>query len=255
MKKQYIYLLLAIISLCCIDSIYSQKKEYKPEDTEVWSPEPAIVTPGKESHLPPSDAIVLFDGSNTNAWKHQQSDTVKWSVSNGAITVVPKAGQIISRQKFGSCQLHLEFKMPVEDDKTGQGRGNSGVFFMGRYEVQILNNYNNKTYVNGQCASVYKESPPLVNACRPSEEWQTYDIVFTAPVFNKKGKVEKPAYVTVFHNGVLVQDNLPIAKRGPGCQAKNICEPNPLMLQDHSGFPGAPDTTMKFRNIWLRKLD
>lgn len=250
MKKHYLFLLPALATLLYTENGQCQKKEYKPEDTEVWSPEPAVVTPGRESHLPPSDAIILFDGSNADAWKHTKSDTVKWLISDGAITVVPKTGQLVTRQSFGSCQLHIEFKMPVEDDKTGQGRGNSGVFFMGRYEVQVLNNYNNKTYVNGQCASVYKDSPPLVNACRPSQEWQCYDIVFTAPVFNKKGKLVTPAYVTVFHNGVLVQNHTEIkgttAYIGPHSYTAHA-EKEPLGLQDHGN-------AISFRNIWLREL-
>src|SRR6516165_4902471 len=163
----------------------------------IW-PEPPVVTPG-EGNGPPSDAVVLFDGKNFDAWDGARG----WKVDpDGGFTV---KGAIKTKQGFGDCQLHLEFATPREVKGKGQGRGNNGVGFMdARYEIQVLDSYQNKTYPEGQCAAVYNQRPPMVNACRKPGEWQTYDIAFTAPRFGPDGKVQKPAYVTVFHNGMLV---------------------------------------------------
>jgi len=232
---------------------FSQEKKVKlpPEATEFWEPEPRVVTPGEVDHLPPSDAIVLFNGTTLDHWKSVGKEAAApWKVENGAFTVVPKTGGIETKASFGDVQVHLEWRAPVEVEGTGQGRGNSGVFLMKTYEVQILDSYDNRTYSNGQAGSVYKQHPPLVNAMRKPGEWNTYDIFFAAPRFNADGMVLTPARVTVIHNGVLVQNAVEL--KGP---TEYIGIPNykahpeemPLMLQDHGDL-------VSFRNIWVRKL-
>jgi hypothetical protein len=209
----------------------------------VW-PEPEVVTPG-EGNGPPSDAIVLFDGKNFDAW-----DGVKgWKVDeDGGFTV---KGRIKTKQGFGDCQLHLEFASPKVVKGKGQGRGNNGIGFMNaEYEIQVLDSYENKTYPEGQCAAVYNQRPPLVNASRKPGEWQTYDIVFTTPRFDEAGKVIKPGYVTVLHNGVLVQNHTEILGSThydqPTAYSKHA-EKLPLVLMYH----GNP---VRFRNIWIREF-
>lgn len=224
-------------------------EEMAPELTEVWEPEPAVVTPGV-GMAPPSDAIVLFDGSDLSAWQHQDGRDAEWTVADGAMTVEPKTGDIQTRKGFGDVQLHLEWRTPADVESESQGRGNSGVFLQGLYEVQVLDSYNNRTYSNGQAASLYKQHIPLVNASRGPGEWQNYDIVFKAPRFGDDGGLVSPAFVTVFHNGVLVQNHVelkgPTIYRGyPEYQAH--ADRLPLMLQDHSN-------PVSFRNIWVREL-
>ena len=227
------------------------QSQYKPEDTEVWEPEPRVVTPGASDRLPPSDALVLFDGNDLNQWVVPKN--TNWQVKDGVVAIDPELGKnvkISTKRSFGDMQLHIEWRSPEEIDGEGQRRGNSGVFFMGKYEVQILDSYNNKTYVNGQAASVYKESPPLVNANRKPGEWQTYDIIFHAPRFEEGGRLLKPAFVTVLHNGVLVQDHTEIKGTtkyiGPHTYEYHEAE-LPLFLQDHGD-------AVSFRNIWVREL-
>ena len=220
-----------------------------PAATEVWNPEPPVVAPGAPG-APPADAVVLFDGSDFSAWRHEDGSAVKWRLDDGAMTVVGGAGNIATQQRFGDVQLHIEWRTPAEVRGEGQLRGNSGVFLQKRYEVQVLDSWQNRTYANGQAASIYKQHIPLVNASRPPDEWQAYDIVFRAPVFAGDGSLERAAYVTVFHNGILVQDHVRLD--GP---TEYIGEPAyephppklPLMLQDH----GDP---VSFRNIWVREL-
>ena len=213
-------------------------------------PEPAIVTPGEKPGDPPSDAVILFDGKNMDAWENP-----KWDVADDVMTVKPGSGMLITKQCFGSVQLHIEFATPaaVDPNQTGQGRGNSGVFF-GPYEVQILDSYVNKTYFDGQCASIYKQRPPLANVCRKPGEWQTYDIVFNRPELKiedgKVVEVVRPAYVTVFQNGVLVQNHHEIEgttfwHQGPQYEPHGALLP--IQLQDHGN-------TTKFRNVWLREI-
>ena len=225
-------------------------EDERPEDTEVWDPEPRVVTPGAHDQAP-SDAIVLFDGSDLSEWQHLDGSDASWQVEDGTITVVGGTGDIRTRQTFGDVQLHIEWRSPTEIEGDGQGRGNSGVFLQGRYEVQVLDSYENRTYGNGQAASVYKQYMPLVNATRPPGEWQTYDIVFRAPRFSDDGEVSSPGYLTVLHNGVLVQDHaelqgLTVYIGAPYYEAHSPREP--LVLQDH----GNP---VSFRNIWIRELD
>jgi hypothetical protein len=225
--------------------------------TEIWEPEPMIIIPGNTNREAPSDAIVLFDGSNLDSWVHKTGEDAKWSVQDGYFTVKPGSGDILTKQSFGSCQLHVEWRSPSIIESEGQGRGNSGVYFMENtklgdtgYEVQVLDSYNNRTYSNGQAASVYKQHIPLVNASKKPGEWQSFDIIFNAPMFNGDGRLVKHAYLTVFHNGVLVQNNVQIQG-----YVKFIGYPEykahpsrlPIKLQDHSNL-------VSYRNIWIREL-
>lgn len=212
--------------------------------------EPRIVNPGPVGG-PPADAIVLFSGKDISQWKSANGGDAKWAIKDGVIEVVPKTGDIVSRAEFGDMQLHIEWATPSVVQGTGQGRGNSGVFLQGIYEVQVLDSYENQTYFHGQAAAVYKQHAPLVNASRKPGEWQTYDIIYHAPAFDAAGKVTKKARVTVLHNGVLVQDNVEIM----GTTTHEEVQPTytahapkgPIKLQDH----GNP---MRFRNIWVRPL-
>jgi hypothetical protein len=209
---------------------------------KVW-PEPPIVDPGPPGG-PPADAIVLFGGQDLSAWDGADN----WLIEDGVATV--HGGGITTRQGFGSCQLHLEWASPVEVSGSGQGRGNSGVYLQGKYEVQILDSYDNVTYFDGQAGSIYKQSPPLVNVCRKPGEWQTYDIIFTAPKFKFDGTLESPAYMTVLHNGVLIQNHFELegATAWDSAPAYAAHEDKlPIHIQDH----GNP---VRFRNIWIREL-
>jgi len=233
----------------------------KPEDTEVWEPEPVVVAPGI-LFAPPSDAVLLFDGTDFSKWRQKQSKKpVEWTLNDdGSMTIVPKTGNIETIEEHGSIQLHIEWKSPTEIKGKGQGRGNSGVFFQGRYEVQILDSYNNRTYSNGQASSIYKQHIPLVNATLPPGEWQVYDIIFNEPKYDTKGFEIKAGTITVFHNGVLVQNNVELLgtteyigppKKGREILSKTnssiVSSRNTLVLQDHGDL-------VSFRNIWMRKL-
>ena len=212
-------------------------------------PQPAIVTPGAMYGVPPSDAVVLFDGSDASGWKGRDG-AIGWKVESGYMEVVGGTGGIESVAQFGDCQLHLEYAAPAEVRGDGQGRGNSGVFLLGRYEIQVLDCYDNPTYADGTTGAIYGQFPPLVNACRKPGEWNAYDIVFVAPRFDGEELVS-PAYITVFLNGILLQ--LHRAAQGPTGH-RNLSEytlhptVGPLSLQDH----GDP---VRFRNIWYRPLD
>ena len=213
-------------------------------------PKPLKVTPGDQPGQPPSDAIVLFGGSDLSAWSAADGSPAKWAARDGYMETVPGAGALTTRRSFGDVQLHLEWASPAGAFGTGQNRGNSGVILMGKYEVQVLDSYQNVTYADGQAAAVYGQHPPLVNASRPSGAWQTYDIVFRRPRFNAKGAVVTPARLTVFHNGVLVQDNAELWGPTTWLQAEKYVAHSsalPLTLQDH-------DHPVRYRNIWLRPL-
>ena len=225
----------------------------KPEETELYKPVPATINPYGQDGVP-SDAITLFDGENLNNWQHSNDGRpAEWLLNDdGSMTVKDKSGNIQTKQKFGSVQLHLEWKSPKETQGKGQSRGNSGVFLQERYEVQVLDNNNNDTYVNGQVGSIYKQSVPLVKASVPSGEWNTYDIIYHAPEFDDKGKKTKSATITVLHNGVLIQDYFEIKgttefigwpKNSPHGKAS-------IMLQDHGD-----NSRVSYRNIWVRELD
>jgi hypothetical protein len=206
--------------------------------------EPRVVNPGP----PPADAIVLFDGTDLSQWQSKGGGKAAWEVKDGVATV-NKTGDIITKQPFGDCQLHIEWATPAEVKGDGQGRGNSGVIFQERYELQVLDSYQNKTYFNGQAGALYSQYPPLVNASRKPGEWQSYDVIFRAPRFDEDGKVLAAGTMTVLHNGVLVQDHVEI--KGPTARSPTKYDPHPLKqpleLQDH----GNP---MRFRNIWIREL-
>ena len=231
--------------------------------------EPKIINPGP----PPSDAIVLFDGKDLSKWKGENGGEAKWTVTKRprlvrirspkhtddcdakatieeGVAIVNGTGSIQTKQEFGDCQLHVEWASPAEVKGDGQGRGNSGVYLQGRYEIQVLDSYNNKTYFHGQAGGVYKQYAPLVNACRKPGEWQAYDIIFHAPRFDESGKVEKPATVTVLHNGVLIQDHVEIlgttSHAGHPKYEKHPLKQS-LALQDHHN-------PVKYRNIWIREL-
>ncbi len=218
-------------------------------------PLPPIITPGEASTQdrlgrPPSDALVLFDGKDLSKWQAEDGGPAKWKAENGYFEVVPKTGYLHTRKAFGDCQLHVEWAAPSPPHGEDQDRGNSGVFLMGLYEIQVLDSYENKTYADGQAAAVYGQYPPLVNACRPSGQWQTYDIIFHGPRFDKEGKLIRPAFVTVLHNGVLVQDH--VAIMGPTAHKQRPpyhVTPTklPLALQDHNH-------PVRYRNIWIREL-
>jgi hypothetical protein len=233
----------------------------KPEDTEAWTPVPVVVTPGKSNSEAPSDAVILFDGKNLNEWTSVKNpgSPAEWVVNGNAFTVKKSAGNIQTRKSFGSYQLHIEWKIPEKITGEGQARGNSGVFLASigpgddGYELQVLDSYKNKTYVNGQAGSIYKQAAPLVNASKMPGEWQSYDVVWEAPVFNTDGSLKSAAFVTVLHNGVLVQNHLEL--QGPtqyiGKAGYRKAHGNsPIKLQAH-GDPSAP---ISFRNIWVREL-
>ncbi|SEK43383.1 protein of unknown function [Chitinophaga rupis] len=234
----------------------------KPEETEVWSPVPKVVTPGKSTADAPSDAIKLFDGSNLAEWVsvNNEGQPAKWKVANGILTVDKTQGNIETKRTFTDYQLHIEYRIPANITGTGQARGNSGIFLasIGKgddgYELQVLDNYNNATYVNGQAGSLYKQTPPLVNACKKPGEWQSYDVFWTAPRFNDDGSLKSPAHVTVIHNGVLVQLNTelqgPTRYIGKASYEKAAHGPAPIKLQAH----GDKSEPLSFRNIWVREL-
>ncbi len=227
--------------------LFSQ--EWTAELTEIFETAPEVVVPG-EGTAPPSDAIVLFDGSGLDQWESVRGGPAEWKLGDGAVTVVKGTGDIRTKQGFGDVQLHVEWRTPAEVSGRGQDRGNSGVYLQELYEVQVLDSYENSTYVNGQAGAIYKQHIPLVNACRPPGVWQTYDIIFTAPRFREDGSLLSPAKMTVLHNGVLIQNHVTLL--GP---TENIGLPSykahdlkrPLMLQEH----GNP---VSFRNIWIREL-
>lgn len=215
-------------------------------------PRPPVVRPRPESPpVPaPSDAIVLFDGSNLSEWRSEDGQAAKWAVRDGYVEVVAGTGSLVTARPLGDIQLHIEWATPAPPHGEGQERGNSGVFLMGFYEVQVLDSYQNDTYADGQAGAIYGQNPPLVNAARPPGAWQTYDIVFRRPRFNADGSVQRPARITVFHNGVLVQDGFEIVGRTAHARRASYsphAERLPLRLQDH----GNP---VRYRNIWVREM-
>jgi 3-keto-disaccharide hydrolase len=236
---------LAVVSLFAGVVSAQEPQAFPPPKTE-----PPIVTPGRLDGDPPSDAIVLFNGRDLSRWRGADGGAAKWTVRDGYMEVAAGTGQISTADKFGDAQLHIEWATPAIVKGEGQERGNSGVFLMGHYEVQVLDSYDNKTYFHGQAGSVYKQYAPLVNASRKPGEWQTYDIIFHAPRFDEQGKVVDRARVTVLHNGVLIQNNVEIYGNTyhdrPALYTAHAPEES-LTLQDH----GNP---VRYRNIWIRRL-
>ena len=252
MKKIY---LTAVICIACATISFSQNQsdeEKEAAKTEVWTPVPAIVTPGKEVGQAPSDAIILFNGKNVDAWQVENGGPAKCEVKDGVMTVFYHSGSIKTKQQFSNFQLHLEWREPLPIVGKGQGRGNSGVYLQENYEIQVLDSYENPTYSNGQCGALYKQSIPLVNACRKPGEWQSYDIIWTAPLFNADNSLKTPAYVTVLQNGILIQNHVEVKGKTlwSGIPYYEAHGSKSIMLQDH-GDNGNP---VSFRNIWIRNL-
>lgn len=238
---------------CSAETPSSEDEELEPwqqaEKTEVWEPVPPTVEAPTDA--PPSDAIVLFAGDNLDEWETMDGGEAHWTLEGDRMTVARRKGGIRTKRDFCDVQLHMEWRSPEDiEGMDGQDRGNSGLFLQERYEIQILDSHENETYPNGQAASVYKQHIPLVNASRPRGEWQTYDVIYTAPRFDSEGELDAAAYVTVLHNGVLVQNHVEI-----GGATEWIGEPSydeahgcaPIHLQDH-------DAAVSFRNIWVREL-
>jgi hypothetical protein len=238
------------LGLLAIGAAYTQRSE---------GPQPPVVDPGGSGKAP-SDAVVLFNGLDNSGWTRIDGSPSKCTVADGIMTCRTGALDTRSTETFRDAQIHVEFNLPYEPEMRGQGRANSGIVLQNRYEIQILDSYQNETYANGSCGALYGQSAPSVNASRKPGEWQTYDIIFRAPRCAADGTVETPGSLTLLFNGVLIQDHVPV--RGRRCSA----DPGPLVLQDHSQYvgrkigtasgvsEGAPDTTMQFRNIWMRRL-
>ncbi len=234
-------------------------QQAKPEDTEIWEPIPKVVTPGATCGDAPSDAIILFDGKNLDEWvQNNDKSPAKWDVHDGIVTVNKNYGNIETKRTFTNYQLHIEWREPSDLEGTGQARGNSGVFLASTgkgddgYELQVLDSYNNKTYVNGMAGSIYKQAIPLANPGRKNGEWQTYDVIWTAPTFNQDGTLKTAARATVFFNGVLVENNFELI--GPtlyiGKPVYKAHGAEPIKLQAH----GDKSKPLSFRNIWVREL-
>jgi hypothetical protein len=271
MKSNTLLLTLPITFILILQTACARQgqADWRPELTEDWTPvEDSVYTAGSFAE-PPSDAIILFNGTDLSQWESapgyfpnmdgvpgyldaltQSYDDAPWQVENGVMTVVPRSGNIKTKQSFGDMHLHVEWRTPAEVEGEGQGRGNSGVFLMGLYEIQVLDSWQNQTYSNGQAGAIYKQQRPMVNASRSPGEWQSYDIFFEAPVFDEYGELIKAAYVTVLHNGVLIQNRKKL--QGPTVYiGLSHYEPHPprlpIGLQDHDDF-------VSFRNIWVREL-
>ncbi|WP_026770470.1 DUF1080 domain-containing protein [Asinibacterium sp. OR53] len=252
--------IIAGIAAIALATTASYAQQGDPRATEYYSPVPKVVTPGETCGNAPSDAIVLFDGTSLDEWEAVKNPAPgkNWKLVHHIMTVDKSVGDIQTKKTFTDFQLHIEYRIPANITGTGQARGNSGVFLAsipfgaGGYELQVLDNYNNSTYVNGQAGSIYKQSPPLVNACRKPGEWQSYDVIWTAPRFNEDGTLKSPARATVFHNGVLVQNNTELKGDTPyiGQPSYHKHGPAPIKLQAH----GDKSEPLSYRNIWLRPL-
>ncbi|MDF3076818.1 MAG: hypothetical protein K0S09_707 [Sphingobacteriaceae bacterium] len=255
---KYSLLAIGVLSLCFNNAVAQEKPKH--EDTEFYTPVPKVITPGATPSDAPSDAIVLFNGTDLDQWVStaDRAKKAEWLVSNGDLTVDKSKGNIETKQAFGSYQLHIEWKEPAVLSGKGQARGNSGIFLASTgkgdagYELQVLDSYKNDTYVNGQAGSIYKQYIPLVNASKPPGQWQQYDVIWTAPSFKEDGSVASPARVTVFYNGILVQNNVELKGETVyiGQPFYNKHGKSPIKLQAH----GDPSEPISFRNIWVREL-
>ena len=255
---KYTYVLLSLLAMVsCVqkqemDPLSLETRPMKPENTEIWQPKVPVVKPGVNNGAP-SDAIVLFEGTNLDNWITAKDSTKAiWTINgDGSMTVNNKSGDIATKRNFGSVQLHIEWRSPFEVNGNNQSRGNSGVYLQGLYEVQVLDNNDNDTYVNGQVGSIYKQSIPMAMASVPSGEWNTYDIVYRAPEFDGTGQLTKKAIITVLHNGILIQDHFEIlgASANVGLPKYKAHDKGPLVLQDHGD-----NSRVSYRNIWLREL-
>jgi hypothetical protein len=253
---------MSVLSAVCLagttmyaQTTYPEPEPMRPAMSEFWLPQPTVVTPGNiQTNTAPSDAIVLFDGKDLSQWESPKDHgPAKWKVNgDGTMTVDKTAGDIQTKEVFDDFQLHIEWSVPTNITGKSQARGNSGVFLQGMYEVQILDNYINETYANGQAASIYKQSKPLVNAMRKPGEWNVYDIIYSAPIFKEDGTYRIPPKVTVLHNGVLVQNHTTILGTTDYVGFPRVVKhgAGPIMLQSH----GDPSEPISFRNIWIRKL-
>lgn len=247
MKKMY--LMAAGVLAAFAAQAQLQPAKMTPESSELWTPVPRVVTPGAGTAAP-SDALVLFDGKDLSNWvSARNGGEAPWTIADGAMTVASGKGDIVTKQEFGDFQLHIEWRSPSVVKGTGQGRGNSGIFMQGIYELQVLDSYDNATYSNGQAGSIYKQTMPLVNATKGPGEWQAYDVIYTAPRFNKDGQMLIPPYITVLHNGVLIQHHTMIQGTTPyvGQPMMTPHGRGPIKLQDHGDLVG-------YRNIWIREL-
>ena len=253
MKKQLLLLTCLLVSTQFVTAQKKLNVDSLAGLLEVWVNVP-LITPGVINADAPSDATILYNGNGLGAFQKKDGSPAGWKIdADGAVTDIKGAGDLITKEAFGNCQLHIEFREPAEVKSSGQGRGNSGVYIMGKYEIQVLDSYNNPTYSNGQAGAVYKQHVPLVNASRKPGEWQSYDIIFTAPKFKENGELESPARVTVMHNGVLIQNNVTILGTTDWVMKPKYekhASKLPLMLQDH-GDDGNP---ISYRNIWIRNL-
>jgi hypothetical protein len=257
-----VFLIACLASLVLLTSTYSAGQSAHPDaGLTRWKvsdrsrPVPVVITPGTASTpdapgKPPSDAIILFDGKDLSKWESNKGGPAQWKSADGAMVVAPGTGDIHTKQAFGDCQLHVEWAEPDPPHDKDQGRGNSGIYLMSKYELQVLDSFENKTYADGQAGAIYAQTPPLVNACRRPGEWQSYDVIWHGPRFAADGKLLRPARITVLQNGVLVQDNTELT--GPTDYMRRPpyvphAEKMPLLLQDH-------DQPVRFRNIWIREL-
>jgi hypothetical protein len=249
--SRFSIVLVLLISVISLPVTAQEKSDMEPEDTEWYEPVPPKVTPADDHFLPPpSDAMILFDGSDMSKWKSTEGGAVPWEIAKGYVIVKPGSGDIETRDSFGSFQLYIEWRSPMNMDHEGQDRGNSGIFLQNRYELQVLDVFENETYVNGMAGSIYKQYAPLVNPSKAPGEWQTYNIAYTAPEFNADGSLQSPARVTVIWNGVVVQNNVEIKGHTPyiGLPEYTAHGDGPIRLQDH-------DSEVGYRNIWIRALD
>ncbi len=257
--KNKLTITILLAGFVCVNTFAQQKGD--PKETEYYTPVPKVVTPGSAAvNSAPSDAIVLFNGKNLDEWvlTTDPAAKTKWVLGDNAMTVDKKLGDLQTKRSFTDFQLHIEYRIPADITGTGQARGNSGIFLAsvpvgaGGYELQVLDNYNNTTYVNGQAGSIYKQIPPLVNACLPPGEWQRYDVVWTAPRFTEDGKLASPARVTVFFNGILVQNNFELKGDTPYIGQPSYTKHGaaPIKLQAH----GDKSEPISYRNIWVREL-